>query len=378
MATQIYKVRDPSGAIREIEGPAGATDDQVIAKAKELFAPEASATPERSLYEKFMGNVETIPALASGLAAGVVAPIAGVASTLTSGKYGTQEGIRAGEQTARNVQEAMTYQPRTPEAQRNVQVVGDVLSNVIPIAPTNMLPAAAILAKPSLNQLAPAVAPIKNAMVSATQRQPATVMPGMGAAETSAAALRQERALRQNIPLTKGEQAPELGLQQFESDIVKQNPEIAKPLIELKQQQKKAIVDQFERLAGETGAEYADPAAARKIGSIVDKAVVNEYDKKFKAYKAKYEAADTAGETLQQVPYQDLVDYINKQTPTTRTSLAPILQDTFEQLKLNDPNGTGTISIRALEDVYQNIGSTKWCQYPKLESIKNLQSRRWY
>lgn len=41
MATQIYKVRDPSGAIREIEGPSGATDDQVIAKAKELFAAPA-------------------------------------------------------------------------------------------------------------------------------------------------------------------------------------------------------------------------------------------------------------------------------------------------------------------------------------------------
>jgi len=46
MATQIYKVRDPSGAIREIEGPAGATDDQVIAKAKELFAaPAAESMP---------------------------------------------------------------------------------------------------------------------------------------------------------------------------------------------------------------------------------------------------------------------------------------------------------------------------------------------
>jgi len=45
MATQIYKVRDPSGAIREIEGPAGATDDQVIAKAKELFAPPIAAAP---------------------------------------------------------------------------------------------------------------------------------------------------------------------------------------------------------------------------------------------------------------------------------------------------------------------------------------------
>ena len=43
MATQIYKVRDPSGAIREIEGPAGATDEQVIAKAKELFPASAPA-----------------------------------------------------------------------------------------------------------------------------------------------------------------------------------------------------------------------------------------------------------------------------------------------------------------------------------------------
>jgi len=377
MATQIYKVRDPSGIIRKIEGPAGATDDQVIAKAKELFsAPETPAAPERSLYEQFMGNVETIPTLASAAAAGVVAPVAGLVSSLTSGKYGTQEGVQAGEKTAKNVQDYMTRQPVTPEAQRNMQVIGDVLGNVVGIAPTNLLSSAGVLAKPSLNQLAPVVAPvttpIQNAFVAATQRQPAAVMPGMGAAETSAAALRQERALRQNIPLTKGEQMPELGLQQFESDIVKQNPEIGKPLIEFKAGQKKAIVDQFERLAGETGAEFADPTAARKIGSIVDKAVVNEYDKKFKAYKAKYEAADTAGETLQQVPYQDLVDYINKQTPTTRTSLAPILQDTLEQLKLNDPNGTGTISIRALEDVYQNIGKKAQPGTPNLTYGREL------
>lgn len=42
---QIYKVRDPSGAIREISGPEGATDDQVIAQAQKLFAsqPKVSA-----------------------------------------------------------------------------------------------------------------------------------------------------------------------------------------------------------------------------------------------------------------------------------------------------------------------------------------------
>jgi hypothetical protein len=37
METQVYKVRDPSGAMREISGPVGATDEQVIAKAQELF-----------------------------------------------------------------------------------------------------------------------------------------------------------------------------------------------------------------------------------------------------------------------------------------------------------------------------------------------------
>jgi hypothetical protein len=42
MADQIYKVRDPSGAIREIKGPAGATDEEVIAQAQALFATPAS------------------------------------------------------------------------------------------------------------------------------------------------------------------------------------------------------------------------------------------------------------------------------------------------------------------------------------------------
>jgi hypothetical protein len=319
--------------------------------------------PERSLYQRAMGNIETIPALASAAVSGVVSPIAGVFDTLTSGKYGTQAGIRAGEKTAQNVQEAMTYQPRTPEAQRNVKAVGDVLADLVGVMPTGMLQSAGTLARPAVNQLAAQAAPIVapmiqpvNALGTAMQRKPAPIMPGMGAAETSAATLRQERAQRMNIPLTKGEQVPELGLQQFESDIVKQNPDLAKPLIEFKETQKKAIVDQFERLAGQTGAEFADPTAYKKVGSIVDQALVNEYNKKFDAYKAKYALADTSGETLQQVPYSDLVDYINKQTPTTRSSLAPILQDTLEQLKLNDPTNAGTISVRALEDIYQNIG----------------------
>lgn len=43
MATQIYKVQDPSGQIRGIEGPVGASDDEVIAQAQKLFAGTAAS-----------------------------------------------------------------------------------------------------------------------------------------------------------------------------------------------------------------------------------------------------------------------------------------------------------------------------------------------
>lgn len=45
MAEQIYKVRDPQGNVREIRGPAGATDEQVITKAKELFSEAPPKAP---------------------------------------------------------------------------------------------------------------------------------------------------------------------------------------------------------------------------------------------------------------------------------------------------------------------------------------------
>ena len=38
MADQIYKVQDPQGNIRQISGPAGASDDEIIAQAQKLFA----------------------------------------------------------------------------------------------------------------------------------------------------------------------------------------------------------------------------------------------------------------------------------------------------------------------------------------------------
>lgn len=46
MGDTVYKVKDPTGAIREIRGPEGASDDEIIAQAQKLFS--APATPPTS------------------------------------------------------------------------------------------------------------------------------------------------------------------------------------------------------------------------------------------------------------------------------------------------------------------------------------------
>jgi hypothetical protein len=326
------------------------------------------------MREKVMGAIETPFALGATLAGGAIAPIAGVIGTLTSGKYGTQEGIRAGEQAAKSVM----YQPRTQTAKEALGAVGEFLQPV-----TSALPPTLGAAGTTLNALAPATlmqagalarpvvsqvtAPVRNALANVmTREQP--VMPGVGAASTAEDLMRQERLQRLGIPATVGEREKNLAKQQFEADVGRgvvtgisedAKTKLAEQMRAFKTNQQKAIVQNFERMTEEVGAEVADPTQMRAVGKIVDKALNDEYTKKYDAYKALYKQADEAGETLQQVPYQGLLDYINTKTPTARKTLDPILDSVAEALAMNDPQKTGTITVRALEDIYQQIGKVK-------------------
>jgi len=76
---------------------------------------------KQSLGEKIIGVGEAgLTALSGGIAAPVSA-LGGIVGTMTSGKYGTQEGIKAGQDMARRLQEGGTYQPRTAQGQQYVQ-----------------------------------------------------------------------------------------------------------------------------------------------------------------------------------------------------------------------------------------------------------------
>jgi hypothetical protein len=332
------------------------------------------ATPEVSMQDRIMGTIETPFAAVAGLASGIAAPVAGVVGSMIKGQYGTPEGLQTAEQIAQATREQF-YQPRTQTSRQILGTVSDFLAPVtggLPatlgstgatinaLAPAAMVQAGAA-ARPVINQMA---APVRNVLTS--QQQPAMV--GMGAASTAEDLLRQQRLAQFGIRATEGERTKNLAQQQFESEVQRgvltgipeeTKTKLSEQVRNFKAGQKQDIVNNFERMTNEVGAEVADPTQVRRVGQIVDKALNDEYTKKFDAYKALYKQADTAGETLQQVPYQSLLDYINSKTPTARSKLDPILDSVAESLRMNDPSNTGTISIRALEDIYQQIGQVQ-------------------
>jgi hypothetical protein len=331
--------------------------------------------PEVSMRDRVAGIIETPLALGATLAGGLISPIAGGISLAASGKgINTPEGRRAMEAGMKAVQ----YQPRTQTAQQALGAVGEFLQPVTAALPPTLGSVGTTvnaLAFPAMQQTSAAtrqmagqvMPPVQNALarVLPTPQQPQ--MQGMGAATTAEDLMRQQRFESANIRTTAGERQKSLQQQQFESDVERGvisgiSEETKKDLSEkmkaFRAAQRKDITSNFERMTNEVGAR-ADRGELRSTGSIVDKALNDEYSKKFDAYKAKYAIADNSGDTLEQVPYQNLLTYINAQTPTRRGTLDPILNDVAEQLARNDPNGTGTITIRALEDIYQQVSKQK-------------------
>lgn len=80
---------------------------------------------------------EALTTLASGALAVPVSAVGGILSNLASGKLGTQEGIQTAENTAKNIQGAMTYQPKTQQGQNYIQQLQSAFeaSKLPPIIP---------------------------------------------------------------------------------------------------------------------------------------------------------------------------------------------------------------------------------------------------
>jgi hypothetical protein len=236
----------------------------------------------------------------------------------------------------------------------------------------------------TLNALTPAAVSQTRAMVtpvatSTQQRMAALLQPqkpqmiGGGAASTDEAILRQQRALEQKIPLTKGEQLQDFSLLKRESDLPKENPELAKGLIEFKKGQKQSILKRFEELSEQTGAQYADPTAYRKVGSLVDSALVKEFDAKKLKVDSAYQKARDAGETKQVVDTTKLDQWLETNAPEAiSVSEINTIGAKLEQLKKLK---NGQVTVDDLENLYKvagEMGEPGKSSGKKMKEVKNL------
>jgi len=308
-----------------------------------------------SLQDRLMGAIETPAILAGQLGRMVATPVARMYGEAYGG-YGTPQGQQKGEEVAQAVGRQF-YQPRTETGPEIVQQISKVLSALPPTlgatgATLNAITPAAVSQAKSI--VTPAATNTQQKLAALLQpKQPQ--MTGMGAASTDESLLRQQRALEQNIPLTKGEQLQSFPILQFESDVVKENPELAKSLLQFKEKQKSAILNRFEQLSQETGAEYADPTAYRKVGSLVDAQLVKQFENKKQKVNSAYTAARESGETKQVVDTGKLDQWLVENAPESIS--VPQIQTIKAKLDALKKATNGQITIDDIENLYQTAGS---------------------
>ena len=307
-----------------------------------------------SMQDRIMGLIETPAIMAGEVGRMVATPVARMVGEAYGG-YGTPQGKEMGQQAAQTTSQQF-YQPRTETGPNIVNQLGKALA---------VLPPTLGSTGATLNALTPAAVSQTRAMVtpvatSTQQRMAALLQPqkpqmvGMGAASTDEALFRQQRALEQKIPLTKGEQLQDFGLLKRESDLPKENPELAKGLIEFKKGQKQSILKRFEELSEQTGAQYADPTAYRKVGSLVDSALVKEFDAKKLKVDSAYQKARDAGETKQVVDTTKLDQYLTFVQPEAIS--VPQINSIGAKLEALKKAKNGQITIDDLEELYKSAG----------------------
>lgn len=92
--------------------------------------PSAPAKPEvaaPSFGQKLLGAGEAALSAGSGLVAAPISALAGVGKGLIGGKYGTPEGVADAEKFASNVQDKLTYAPRTESGKNQIGGLSKVL-----------------------------------------------------------------------------------------------------------------------------------------------------------------------------------------------------------------------------------------------------------
>lgn len=191
------------------------------------------------------------------------------------------------------------------------------------------------------------------------EKAPAETMKGMGAAEVDAARLRQERGNQLLIPMgddmTKSQITRNPADVMFERETAK-SPEFGAPLQEKYALHNEKLQRNLQAEVDQTGAQMVGMDAP-EFGKVLSDTFDQYRGARRQEVTDAYKKAEAAGETAQPVPYKSINDLIAKETQgrPTKKEQNPLYALVEEELKANDPQGTGMISINAMEDIRKLI-----------------------
>jgi hypothetical protein len=175
----------------------------------------------------------------------------------------------------------------------------------------------------------------------------------VGAAELSAGQIRQNRARELLVPMDLPRDIVTRNFKDINWAREKAKDAVTgEPLRQNYSKLNKQLIDNLDAEVYATGAQKIGIDRSDLGQDFVN--VTNNYKNLRKQEKDNaYAAADNAGETLQQVTYQPVIDYIEniKAKRPTQYDQNPILKMVEEDLKSNDPNKAGSVNLRQLEDV---------------------------
>ena len=359
----------------------------IMAKIKRLGAPG----PKES-----RGFITALPEAAMAAGSGLVGTIAGG----LSGLFGLAQGdetLASAAKTSQEVQQSLTYKPRGLAGQivtdllakpmelaseysgkaggmigrlAGNEALGQTLGEAAPAAAATVLPGgaqlvrgAALPARTSAAQVGQMASGVRNLFGTRAATTPPATNPGQQAPAGSVGAagipLEQQRRLRAaalgadeaGAGLTKGQATRDKLQIGAESELEK--TEQGMPISERKSQQRAFInntLDQFiDNLDTSLPADLN--VFGRELTGLVDKMA----KKQKKRIKKAYDLADNSEESLTPVSTKTLQEYINAATPTEKATLAPILKAVEERIAMNDPEGTGMITVKEMEKIRQSI-----------------------
>jgi hypothetical protein len=377
------QIKLPAGFRLENAGNVINTDvPTVVGSRPNAINPQPQANPV-TMMDRVKALYEVPATIGSALVSMPASAAYGYGRSALEGvAQGQMPSPQARDEYFRQARQATQFQPTSPVSVEALESIGGALETakippytgnigmipsamqsagaVRPLIQEAVIPASKRMAGALRNEgqmIQEAVQPVTSRIASALRKEPqsSVTVSGVGAAEVPEAMTRYQTAqnLRVPVPMTKGMAQRDLGTQQFEAETAKLYPDtIGKPLITQKAQANDAILQNFDAYVDATGKETF---GLRETGKVVDAALVKQAKLAKDDITAAYTKARKSGEMQQPVDYTGITQYIEKQTPTVRAKLAPILDAVDEQIKLNDPTKSGQISINQLEDVFQFI-----------------------